>query len=511
MSEESLVFSNIQNAPPDTEAIKNAVKHGFPLSITTYTFPIEIEQYINQVLKVFLHELDQDYMTEYLAYCLKELIINSKKANTKRVYFKERHLNIAENDDYKRGMESFKNDTIKDITRYLALQRQAGLYIKLTLQVKNNYIKLEIKNNTELTVHEYKRIHDKLTRSVQFHSIPDAAMNPDETEGAGLGLIIICMILQKLGVQTNNITVQSQNGETAIGITIPVFHGEQQHMLLLSEEIAKKIAAVPAFPENITKINRLLDNPQTKITEIVEAINNDAGLTADLLRMVNNASLRRTSPCTDVATAVKMVGLRNIKNLLYTIGTIKNLMKSDKDQKILWDHAAQTAIYSYVLSCRFFRNEYNVISDAYVCGLLHDIGKILFESAHPDTLNIFEQICTEKSIPFLFFEKIIAGANHGEIGALITTNWNFPTVITNAIRYHHNPNQAPEEFKKSVRLVYLANMITHYQNGTVSFRDFDTETLEVFNLNSEEQLAALAYELNGNRGGGMNLKGSSIS
>ena len=76
----------------DVQKIQKAIHTGIPLSITTYTLPHEMEVYMGDVLTAFLSELNQFHMIEFLTYSLKELVTNAKKANTKRVYFKEKCL-----------------------------------------------------------------------------------------------------------------------------------------------------------------------------------------------------------------------------------------------------------------------------------------------------------------------------------------------------------------------------------------------------------------------------------
>ena len=107
----------------DTEKIKTAVHAGVPLSITTYTLPHSMEVYMNDVVTIFFKELHQEQMIQYIVYCQNELITNAKKANTKRVYFKERRLNIENPDDYKDGMKMFKSDTLSNISYYLSKQK----------------------------------------------------------------------------------------------------------------------------------------------------------------------------------------------------------------------------------------------------------------------------------------------------------------------------------------------------------------------------------------------------
>lgn len=124
----------------DETKIKLAIQNGIPLTITTYTLPHEMEQYIGDVLKSFLLQLNQRQMIETLSYCIKELVNNAKKANTKRVYFIDKGLDINNRADYGIGMKTFKKDTLNNINYYLDQQRKLGLYIKVSFQTRNNKI-----------------------------------------------------------------------------------------------------------------------------------------------------------------------------------------------------------------------------------------------------------------------------------------------------------------------------------------------------------------------------------
>ena len=84
-----------QKTSVDVSKIKMAIRSGVPLSITTYTLPHDMELYMGSVLADFLKELNQDFMIQYLTYCMQELVTNAKKANTKRIYFEEKGLDIT--------------------------------------------------------------------------------------------------------------------------------------------------------------------------------------------------------------------------------------------------------------------------------------------------------------------------------------------------------------------------------------------------------------------------------
>lgn len=476
--------------------IKKAIEAEVPLLITTYTLPHEMEIYVRDVITTYMKELHQEHMTEYLIYCINELTTNAKKANTKRVYFKEQRLDIENESDYDLGMATFKEETLGNIVHYLQLQKNAGLYIKILLHTRNRKIKIEIRNNTPLTVFEYKRIHDKLARAQQYSTVEEAFVQIlDETEGAGLGLIIMILMLQKIGLSEDNFQVLSENGETITRIILPLGSESQQQIESASKEIVSTIEELPLFPENIEAINQLLNDPEVKMSDIAQKISNDVTLTADLLRLVNSAAFSLPSPCNSIVKAVQLVGIRGIKNLLFSLGSLQTLGVGNGQKKDLWVHSYRVAFYSYNLARNFYPTKLDVVDSSYVCGLLHDMGKVVFENAHPDVLKKIFELCKSKDIPEDTVERLVAGINHAEIGARIGEKWNFPEIIIESIRYHHSPFMATESIIPIASIVYLANMLAHYENGDIEFYQFDNELLQKFNIAAQENLDVISQRL----------------
>ncbi|MDR1318818.1 MAG: hypothetical protein LBJ90_04265, partial [Treponema sp.] len=226
----------VQELVVDESKIKKAVQSGIPLTITTFTLPHEIEVYIEQVITVFLKQVDQEKLKDYIVYCVQELAVNAKKANTKRVYFAERGLDLSNPNDYKEGMVNFKENTLNNIAHYLQLQKEKGLYIKLILQVKKNIIHIEIRNNVMPTKIELIRIHDKLARSRQYENLEDALSQVlDDSEGAGLGLVILVLMLKKMGLDEDCFDIVGTEKETIARIVIPLDQTRVENLSILSD------------------------------------------------------------------------------------------------------------------------------------------------------------------------------------------------------------------------------------------------------------------------------------
>jgi len=480
----------------DEEKIKKVIQSGLPMTITTYTFPKEIEEYIEKVTDCFLKNLNQIKLKDYIVYCIQELVVNAKKANTKRVYFTERGYDINNDEDYTNGMKTFKEDTISNIGHYLNLQKEKGLYIKVILQIKRNTIIIEIRNNVVASKIELLRIHDKMARSRQYNSLEDGLNQVlDDSEGAGLGLVILVLMLKKMGLDDDAFNIRTTDKGTIASISIPLDKTLVDNMSALSKEIVDSINSLPQFPENIMHVQRLINDPSSDMPSIARQISMDPALTADLLKMVNSAQYMLSKKVDSISEAVKMIGIKGIKNLLYSYGTQKILGDDSIDKKKLWEHSYKAAFFSYNL-IRNFKQDANLLDDVYVGGILHDMGKIIFSNVHPDLLNKIKGVCADKNLPSSTFENLSAGLNHAELGAMIAEKWNFPDRLVTAIRYHHDPESAPSDCKALVDTVYLGNIFCEYDKKNISFEQIEPGPLKTFGLRNQKQVDSLLERLN---------------
>jgi putative nucleotidyltransferase with HDIG domain len=472
----------------DETKIKNAVLSGLPITITTFTLPHEIEVYIESVVAILLKLARREELKNYLCYCIRELAVNAKKANTKRVYFCETGLDISSPDDYKKGMEQFKEATLNNISYFLQLQKEKGLYIRLLLQIREDTIHIEIRNNATITSTELARVRDRLARSRQYKTLEDALLQVlDDSEGAGLGLVILALMLKKMGLREDCFNIRSNEKETVARLLIPLSQIHVENIDTLSNAIAASVSSLPHFPENILEVQRLIATQTAGMTAIAHQLSMDPTLTADLLRIVNSAHYMMAKQVDNIGEAVKIVGIRGIKNLLYSYGTQKILGSDTAEKKLLWEHSYKTAFYAYNL-VKMYKLDLNLLDDVYASGILHDMGKIVFSSIHPQLLEKIRFFCSFRDIPDSTFEDFSAGMNHAEIGALIANKWNFPHNLIMAIRYHHNPSAAPQNCRDLVDSVYLANMFCEYENGAAHFDQFEEGPLANYGITSKNQL-----------------------
>jgi putative nucleotidyltransferase with HDIG domain len=148
------------------------------------------------------------------------------------------------------------------------------------------------------------------------------------------------------------------------------------------------------------------------------------------------------------------------------------------------------AFFSYNLARNFLHNRL-VTEDAYVCGLLHDLGKIVFSTMYPELLERIQGLKEKHNIPDKVYNALLEGSDHSEIGAALAEKWNFPESLINAIRYHHSIDSAPEDYYDLASTICLADRLVHYHEGKLEFYQIDPTLLSRFNLHSEAQVQKL--------------------
>ncbi len=373
------------------------------------------------------------------------------------------------------------------------MQKQRGLYIKFLFHPKGRNFKISIKNNVEITRKEQMRVYDRIARSRAFETLEEAfAEVLDDSEGAGLGIVILVLMLRKMGLDEDAYEIEGEDGVTTASLTIPINEVKLEKLDLLIAQIVEEIDRLPQFPENIVAIQRLINDPKSEISDIARKISTDPSLTADLLKTVNSAQFMLPNRVDNIVDAVKMLGLRGVKNMLFSYGTEKILNLPNHPE--LWEHAHKVAFYSFTLARQITRSK-DIIDDAYVGGILHDIGKIVFSAVHPDLLERIRSFSSERDIAPGLFEDLSAGYNHAEIGAKISEKWNFSDSLIEAIRYHHEPNACRPEHRLIVYCFYLGNAICAYEDGELHYEVLDHGILSKFRITSEAQLKEVLVRL----------------
>lgn len=480
----------------DLQKIKDAVRLQLPLEITSYTLPRNMELYIRKVLELFLKECCQEHMYEYLNFCLGELLTNSKKANTKRVYFKEKGLDINNHDDYEKGMEHFKDDTLTNIGHYLELQKKEGLYIKLGLQIKGEQIHVEIKNNSKITLFEQERINNKINAVQAYKNMEEVFTNVlDQSEGAGLGIIIIILMLQKIGLSKENYQVIATDTETITKIILPcnqkVFAGNE----ILSYEFVKMQSALPVLDSNHKKLIQLLSQSPINRQEVLSLIQSDITLSMLLLK----TNIKYNSKEIEIKKALENFSDSQLLELYSSGSSEFSLLNNSEENLKLWTHSKNVAFYAYNL-VKNIPDLQDVISaeQAYTLGLINQIGLIMLKNASEEQLSYVKELSDQYDEKDKILDLFFSGNSSPRIAMIYSKKIGIPDSFTAIIGFWNNCEYIPANVKTATYIIYIAELLEFYSEGLVEFYQIDKSILKLFNITTETQFKHILTELSKN-------------
>ena len=479
----------------DIAEIQRAALRSIPLTFKLTSFPHESHALLDRILETYLDELGQERILEPLSYCLKELIMNAQKANTKRVYFEEKGLDIDREDDYEKGMKGFRRESAERMDHWLERLKDRGFTIGVTFHTTAGNLAISVRNSAELTSREQARIYDRITRARAYHSFVEALSKPlDSSEGAGLGILILLQFLKRIGVGEEAFNIETRQGMTVASLVIPTNRVQMEKISVLTQAIVRDVDSLPHFPEVIVELIHLTEDPKSTVSRIGGRISTDPVLTADLLKVVNSAHYMLPRRVNNILQAVKIVGMKGLRNLLYTYGAQKIIGEKYSEMKPLWDHSYRAAYYAFLLA-RSFKPKHDILDDVYVAGILHDLGQIIVTYLHPEAMDQMSRFCKEKDIAPRILERFSFGLNHAEIGALIARKWNFPEQLVCGIKYHHDALAAPVQYKDIVFCVYLANAFCDIERNYIGFEQIDVPVLSDFGIHNEDQCRKLLDRL----------------
>ncbi len=208
-----------------------------------------------------------------------------------------------------------------------------------------------------------------------------------------------------------------------------------------------EVVTLPSLPRTVSHITELISDENCSLVMVAKAISADPAIALKTLRLVNSAFYGLRQEVSTVEHAVVLLGMKVIKNLVFT-ATVFDSFKSSVDTLLRHSVSCGVAMRVLVENSPHTTNE--SAEEAFIFGLLHDIGTIIFEQFLPKEYALVDAACVARGIPRYQAEREIIGVDHAMIGTRLAQKWRLPDTIINAIAGHHDLSQCPDETKKPV-------------------------------------------------------------
>jgi putative nucleotidyltransferase with HDIG domain len=225
------------------------------------------------------------------------------------------------------------------------------------------------------------------------------------------------------------------------------------------KDLIKDIKSLKPLPAIVNQITTAIDDPNSSAENIAQIIQFDPSVTANLLKLCNSAYFGLPNPVDSIKDAVSLLGMDQIIELVLIKSGAKALSKEQKGyglhEGVLWKHAVASAVISKEICNRTNLGNKNII---FTASLLKDIGKTVLDRYVSNSFEKIIKLVQKNGYSFREAEKKVIGIDHGELGAMIATEWKFSAQMINIIRHHHLSDISQQK-NINIAIVYLADCI----------------------------------------------------
>lgn len=252
------------------------------------------------------------------------------------------------------------------------------------------------------------------------------------------------------------------------------------------ELILSQLQALPTLPAVAIRVLELTTAAESSAAEVTRVVKSDAALTSAILRMLRRADLGVKSDVATVDRAVVLLGFRAVRNailsqmLMATFAAGRDGRTSTTFWKGFWRHCLAVGCAAQRIA--ELLNERSLIDQAFVAGLLHDVGKIALDTCMPKSYARVIEQCARRGACLTDVEQEVFGLDHTVAGRRLANHWRLPEAIAQCMWLHH---QARASLPKSVRsaqlihLVHVADNLVRRErigfSGYARTSDFDTD------------------------------------
>jgi len=223
-----MVMTRLTPQDADADAADEIIENENRLVVRAYGLTRATEDFLRGYLRRILNETGRPELAAALEIILKELTTNAAKANFKKIFFAENELRIDDPEHYEQGIVRFRETFSEDIfVKYRKKAKELELLVLISVDYDPDRVILEIRNNVPMTPEEEKRAREKLRLAMTYEDMGQFILdNADETEGAGLGIMLCLTTMRSLDINPRLLSISTDfRTHTLARVEIPLHDG----------------------------------------------------------------------------------------------------------------------------------------------------------------------------------------------------------------------------------------------------------------------------------------------
>ncbi|MGA2403271.1 MAG: response regulator [Syntrophobacteraceae bacterium] len=244
--------------------------------------------------------------------------------------------------------------------------------------------------------------------------------------------------------------------------------------------VISNIKSLPSPPSLYEEVVKEVNSSNGSLARIGEIISKDAAMSAKLLQLVNSSFFGLPAQVSSSMRAVNLLGMETIKALILTIKIFSRFHRAGLpcySISTLLDHGISTGLLARSIATQEDLGQYK-IDEAFMAGLLHDIGKLVLLDKMPEKCLEISDVFTSSGCQLREAEQKVLGTTHAQLGAYLMGIWGLPESLVEAIAFHHCPSKCPNNTFSTLTAIHLANALEHGEHRTENTKRLDTGYLE---------------------------------
>jgi putative nucleotidyltransferase with HDIG domain len=203
------------------------------------------------------------------------------------------------------------------------------------------------------------------------------------------------------------------------------------------------IEQLPTLPTVYNRLQNMLSDPKVSARDVGKVIEQDQALAAKIIKVVNSSYYGFPKQVSTISHSVVILGFNELKHMALSVSLLK-LFNSKQgnhsfDPRAFWQHSLAVAVCAGTIARKAGHGKCSSHEEAFVAGLLHDIGKIIEDQYMQELFSKVIDLCSREQVLIYEAEKRLLGITHQDIGGFLAKKWRLPPVLESAILYHHTP------------------------------------------------------------------------
>ncbi len=230
------------------------------------------------------------------------------------------------------------------------------------------------------------------------------------------------------------------------------------------------LEAIPRPPVTVQALEKVLADPDAGVIAVAAVVNRDAALTARLLRVVNSSFFGVGRQVTRVDAAVNFMGVSLVRAIALADGATRSF-KVDPDVLDLdeWNmHAVRVATSARDISLAMCPQDRSLADEAFLAGLLHDVGQVMMAGVAPKQWTSLEQTARADDKALNDVERQRDMVSHALVGAYLLSLWGLPSSVVEAVAFHHTPDLLAGTMFDAAIAVHVADALAARTPGRVA-------------------------------------------